>query len=691
MHQPGPRLSVWGRTRRVASIPSLDPRTRPVPAPAQERPASEPERRRFVIYGSGRLAIAVARHFRRNHPHATVALVGDPQTVAALGSDGVEPHTEQSDLATEQSDLATEQSDLATSFKQAGLRDAACLLALNDSDEENIRAATVARDQFPTKPVVIHTFDPRFADLLEQGERGFRIALNIRRAYSMAGLAAPFFVALALEEKNLVTMRFGDTEIPISQLKVGEPRSPLAATPAQIRRDHHCEVVAVKPKSVAEWRDVRDDDTIEPGSKVVIGGPQARIFELAYRNRMARIRADRTFREAVAARLRHVWDELKTLLHVVIPSAGMAFLIGLLVVGVAVTALLSDKSGPIEWPYRFIRTALGEQAFEPPYWWLRVLGTLLLLLGAVVLTLVFARITTETTARKLVQNVRAQQLREHVIIAGIGELGYRVAMLLEAAGIRYAAIDPDPDDRFLAAVTRHGPVIAGDIRLEENLENAGVRRACAVIACSRRNLANVEACMRAEAIAEKRGRDDTALQPEGRLQTVARVFDDPLAEKAAHALGINKTFAAVEVAAPAFVDAATHEWAKRAFWAPVGATDEEEDDEELQQTMAKKKPKRMMLGYRLIVDQRPTDSQIAQWRNDGVRVLALREIGKRGRHGRNAEVLPPSQYLGAGGGSVGVVVAGRSDVIEGFVERVEKSHGARPDGGEAVSGSAHSP
>ena len=76
------------------------------------------------------------------------------------------------------------------------------MLALSESDLENLRGAVAARDLAPTVPVVLRAFDPLLADQLEQG-------WNVRRAYSVSALAAPAFVAAACGDAVLETLRLG--------------------------------------------------------------------------------------------------------------------------------------------------------------------------------------------------------------------------------------------------------------------------------------------------------------------------------------------------------------------------------------------------------------------------------------------------------------------------------------------------
>src|SRR5215212_7405666 len=177
--------------------------------------------KRFVVTGNSRLTVAVARQLSARGGHVTVVDVGGEGTIARRLQADVRPRRRLSLRALLGAaegrfepgiHVASSGEDLQASLQAVALAGASCLLALSDHDEEN--------------PLVLQTFDPALADQLEQVER----EVTVRRAYSVGGLAAPFFVALALGHENIRTMRFGDTELPILRLEVGKSSTLLGET-----------------------------------------------------------------------------------------------------------------------------------------------------------------------------------------------------------------------------------------------------------------------------------------------------------------------------------------------------------------------------------------------------------------------------------------------------------------------------
>ena len=201
------------------------------------------------------------------------------------------------------------------------------------------------------------------------------------------------------------------------------------------------------------------------------------------------------------------------------------------------------------------QTALGEEKFgspNPKEGWLTVLGTLALFGGTFLIAVLTsqlsaiatkARVDPEAGARRLAEN-----FRRHVVVAGVGELGYRVARLLRFAKIDCVVVNPDVGDRFAPALESRAPVIPGTIRLEENLERANIVNALGLIACTNDHLSNVEACVRAERIFAEEDRD---------IRTVARVYRGDWTAEAADGFGVDKSLDAAQAVAPAFAEAAT--------------------------------------------------------------------------------------------------------------------------------------
>ncbi len=133
----------------------------------------------------------------------------------------------------------------------------------------------------------------------------------------------------------------------------------------------------------------------------------------------------------------------------------------------------------------------------------------------------------------------------HIIVCGIGRVGYRVISELLDFGETVVGINQRTDEEWLDYLQRVGvPVIIGDARRKQTLIEAGVERASAIVACTSDELTNLDI-----------GLDARELNPN--IKVVLRMFDAKLAEKVSRGFNIKTVFSVSALAAPAFATAAT--------------------------------------------------------------------------------------------------------------------------------------
>lgn len=105
-----------------------------------------------------------------------------------------------------------------------------------------------------------------------------------------------------------------------------------------------------------------------------------------------------------------------------------------------------------------------------------------------------AEFVVEGHLRNIIERRRMQreieELEGHVIVCGFGRVGRHVATQLARDGVPFVVVDTDPDR--VAAVRQLGYLhIAGDATEEQILEQAGIARAGAVVACVNTDADNV--------------------------------------------------------------------------------------------------------------------------------------------------------------------------------------------------------
>lgn len=137
----------------------------------------------------------------------------------------------------------------------------------------------------------------------------------------------------------------------------------------------------------------------------------------------------------------------------------------------------------------------------------------------------------------------AATYENHIIVCGLGNVGMRVVQHLRRMGEDVVCIEKNEDNLFLAEMEQLGvSVIVANTRSSQCLEDAGVRKAKAVIAVTDDDLANMESCLNARELVPG-------------IKVVMRMFDQKLAEKVERSFGIN-AFSASALSAPVFALAA---------------------------------------------------------------------------------------------------------------------------------------
>jgi Trk K+ transport system NAD-binding subunit len=131
----------------------------------------------------------------------------------------------------------------------------------------------------------------------------------------------------------------------------------------------------------------------------------------------------------------------------------------------------------------------------------------------------------------------------HVIICGLGHVGYRIVGILQTLGCAVTALERE-SSRLGQRLTEQGVTVrVADFRRRVVLSEAGVERAQAVILCSDDDMLNLETGLRAK-----------ELNPNARI--VIRIFEEELGQRLSRAFGIDAVYSTSALAAPAFVGAA---------------------------------------------------------------------------------------------------------------------------------------
>ena len=137
----------------------------------------------------------------------------------------------------------------------------------------------------------------------------------------------------------------------------------------------------------------------------------------------------------------------------------------------------------------------------------------------------------------------ASTLNKHIVLVGLGHLGYRVAQKLYEMGESIVVLELNAGTHTTAAARDMGiPIILADARHPGSLEGANIKEARTIILASQNDAMNLQIALKARSLNPK-------------IQVVIRIFDAEFAHSLQEQFGFI-ALSATEMAAPVFAAAA---------------------------------------------------------------------------------------------------------------------------------------
>ena len=429
-------------------------------------------------------------------------------------------------------------------LEEAGLADAQAVIAATGEDLVNIEVALDVRRRRPGLPVVVRLFDQMLARQLET-------SLAIRRALGMSALAAPSFTAAALGDAVLASLSLGDDAYVVGRQQMGG--GPLAgcATVDAVARRFGLLALALERPGEEPLALPTGEEPLQPDDRLSLLC-RKEDWDALFSPAEASL-PDR--KEPLLRRLRQRFDRMAAawldeplLLRAVFLSLCLLIPLSILFFRAYLRASIADA-------VFFTVTSLhGEIGLTDAGPEIKLYEILLMVLGSITVATVYSMLTdylVGSRLRKLLGSPPMPRSR-HVVVVGMGNVGYRVVDELVVLGVPVVAVDADPDGAFLATVRTKAPLIVGDARLEDTLLRAELPKARAVVAATDDDAVNLGIGLAARRMSPQ-------------VRTVVRLFDPDFAGKVESTLGIDAAFGASRIAAPTFVAAALFPDVVKAF------------------------------------------------------------------------------------------------------------------------------
>lgn len=431
----------------------------------------------------------------------------------------------------------------STTLRSVGLDRAAALICVDQHELRNLEIALLARRLRPDLRVVVQLTN------LVVGQAVARVS-GAGSVLDVATLAAPSFVDACLSRRSHVIDLAG------REFRISEHPIDVGGTVRTIFGD--LAPVAVIPGDGSEilvcpGRDV----AVAPGDRVVVVGTGE---DLDDRGLGAPVEA--AHRSHRPNRVQLAW---RYLISIAAETDGplrltLTVLAALALLSTALLAVAYRTPGehhitPLDGLYFTTETlttvGYGDFSFGAEAPWLRVWAIGLMILGAAVITIVYALLTDLLVSRRIDQALGRQhiaRMRGHIILIGLGAVGLRVLEGLLADGQEVVVVERDENNRYLGtARALDVPIIIGDSTTPATLAAANLTGAKAVAALTSSDLANIETGLAVDELLGER-RDA--------VPVVMRVFDRQLAHTIETSFGFRNVRSTSALAAPWFVGAA---------------------------------------------------------------------------------------------------------------------------------------
>ena len=216
--------------------------------------------------------------------------------------------------------------------------------------------------------------------------------------------------------------------------------------------------------------------------------------------------------------------------------------------GLAYYYLAAQANEPVASPVEAIYIAMTMVFFQiitdfPQVWYLQIFYFLMPIVGLSILaqglTEFGVMLFNRRSRGKEWQMAVASTFSNHIILVGLGHLGYRVVQQLHSMNQEVVIVEQSPKDDLVANLKPFDiPIIEGDATREAILDTAGIKRARELVLCTQNDNLNMQIAVKAR-----------TLNP--RIHVVMRIFDDDFARALEKQFGFS-ALSATGIAAPVF-------------------------------------------------------------------------------------------------------------------------------------------
>ncbi|MBC8063599.1 MAG: potassium channel family protein, partial [Chlorobia bacterium] len=416
----------------------------------------------------------------------------------------------------------------------------------------NIEISLDAKRLRPDLPIVARMFDQNLAAQLASH-------LGIQRALAMSVVAAPAFASAAFGDHVGAEFDLDGQRLIVFRVDAQDGDTFIGWRMDRFLAEYGLAALLYVTREGNTFENPAGELLIASGDTIKVIGATHFIRKLRpeYAQSTARLKVDSEFKRSInplafLSFTGRIWRNTSVELRAVSISIILLIFISVFVFSYGMSLSVGDAL------YFVITTVTttgyGDISPIKASLWLKLYACLMMVLGSASIAVLYSIVTDYIVTARLQQLVGRQKVPEsgHVIVAGIGDVGYRIVEELDRMGAKVVAVDTDANGKYLSTIRSRVPVIIGDARDQETLRRAGGEKSIATIAASGDDAVNLSIGLASE-----------SLNPESR--SVLRLFDSAFAAKVQSVMNIDTAMSASRISAPVFVSAALHEESITAF------------------------------------------------------------------------------------------------------------------------------
>ncbi|HST04704.1 MAG TPA: NAD-binding protein [Chloroflexia bacterium] len=402
-------------------------------------------------------------------------------------------------------------------LRAACIDEARSLVITAGDDVGNIHAALAAQEINPRLRIILRIFNQDFGRRLEA-------LFHNCEVLSSSAIAAPAFVSAALLQSWEQEISLGGKTL---RVRNAQKDDPLAITP----------LARVSPEHGVQLFPARDDGLLYLTEARPEGRNSSARMKAAPRKGNGRAREVLSYLRAVTTGSD---NRLGYTLLFLLALGVFSMLIFLIATNFDLVDAFYNTTAIV------ISGGLGDINPADAPLGLKLFGTLLMIMGATILTVFYALVTDAIVSVRLDKALGRSgvQMRDHVIVCGLGTIGYRVVTQLHQLGVPVVAAEKNENIRGISEMRRDGiHVMFADTRSPETLQVLNAAQAKCVVISTDDDAANLETALNARALNPK-------------IRVVLRLFDADLASRVERAFNIHTSRSVSALAGPRFAASA---------------------------------------------------------------------------------------------------------------------------------------